>query len=130
MLASTTATATAGTETAPSIISTTELAQRLSSSRPPVVAEILGPEYFAKGHLPGAINLPLSGFAEQAQRALPDKSAEIVVYCASETCANSDAAQRMLEQLGYKNVRLYRAGKAGWVQAGHALTASRDGTCV
>jgi len=108
-------------ETAPSVISTSELAARLSSSHPPIIAEILGPEYFAKGHLPGAINLPLAGFAEQAQRALTDKSAEIVVYCASETCHNSDAAERMLERLGYENVRLYRAGKAGWEQAGYAL---------
>jgi len=115
------ASATDRHETAPSLISTSELAARLSSGSPPVVAEILGPDYFAKGHLPGAINLPLTGFAEHAQRALPDKSAEIVVYCASETCHNSDAAQRMLERLGYENVRLYRAGKAGWEQAGHAL---------
>ena len=108
-------------DSSPGTISTSELAARLHGSHPPVVAEILGPEYFAKGHLPGAINLPLPGFAETAQRLLRDKSAEIVVYCASNTCQNSDAAQRLLERLGYVNVRLYRAGKAGWEQAGHPL---------
>jgi rhodanese-related sulfurtransferase len=104
-------------------ISTAELARRLGSERPPLVAEILGPQYFASGHLPGAINLPLEGFAAAAERALPDKTAEIVVYCASATCQNSDMAERKLTSLGYRNVRVFRGGKAAWKEAGHPLVA-------
>lgn len=102
-------------------ISTAELATRLASSQPPVVAEILGPQYFATGHLPGAINLPLEGFAEAAVRALPNKSADVVVYCASATCQNSDIAARKLQSLGYANVRVFKGGKAAWKDAGHPL---------
>ncbi|HEX2874014.1 MAG TPA: rhodanese-like domain-containing protein [Polyangiaceae bacterium] len=102
-------------------ISVQELATRLNSSKPPAVAEILGPQYFASGHLPGAINLPLEGFAESAVRHLPNKSADIVVYCASATCQNSDIAARKLQSLGYQNVRLFRGGKAAWKDAGHPL---------
>jgi rhodanese-related sulfurtransferase len=105
-------------------ISVEELATRLSSSNPPAVAEILGPQYFASGHLPGAINLPLEGFGENAARALPNKSADIVVYCASATCQNSDIAARKLQSLGYQNVRLFRGGKAAWKDAGHALVTT------
>jgi rhodanese-related sulfurtransferase len=32
-------------------------------------------------HLPGAVNLPPGRVAELAPRLLPDKDAEIVVYC-------------------------------------------------
>lgn len=105
-------------------ISVEELAARLHSSNPPAVAEILGPQYFASGHLPGAINLPLDGFGENAVRALPNKSADIVVYCASATCQNSDIAARKLQSLGYQNVRLFRGGKAAWKDAGHTLVTT------
>jgi rhodanese-related sulfurtransferase len=104
-------------------ISCDELARQLGSEHPPQLAEILGPQSFASGHLPGAINLPLEGFAAAAQRGLPDKSAEIVVYCASSTCQNSDLAARQLTSLGYRNVRVFRGGKAAWKEAGHPLVA-------
>lgn len=103
------------------VIDTEELAARLDGAHPPVVAEILGPRYFESGHLPGAINLPLEGFAESATRLLPDKSAPIVVYCASVTCQNSDMAERKLRALGYEDVRVYKGGKAAWKDSGRPL---------
>ena len=105
-------------------IAVSELAERLQSSQPPVVAEILGPQHFATGHLPLALNLPLEGFSEAAQRALPNQAADIVVYCASATCQNSDIAARKLLALGYDNVRVFRGGKAAWRDAGLPLVAS------
>ena len=36
-------------------------------------------------HLPGAINLPPDRVRELAPRLLPDKGAEIIVYCANPT---------------------------------------------
>ena len=36
-------------------------------------------------HLPGAINLPPDRVRELAPGLLPDKSAEIIVYCSSPT---------------------------------------------
>jgi rhodanese-related sulfurtransferase len=105
----------------PRDIDTEELAARLASTHPPVLAEILGPRHFESGHLPRAVNLPLEGFAEGAARLLPDKVAEIVVYCASSTCQNSDLAERQLRALGYPNVRVYKGGKAAWKDAGRPL---------
>ena len=105
-------------------ISTPELAALLQSASPPIVAEILGPQYFASGHLPGAINLPLEGFVDSALRALPDRGAAIVVYCASATCANSHIAQQKLTSMGYRNVRVFKAGKAAWRDAGLPLQAT------
>ena len=47
----------------------------------------------------------------------PDKSAEIVVYCASKTCQNSHIAARVLAQIGYGNVAVYAGGKEDWKEA-------------
>jgi rhodanese-related sulfurtransferase len=94
-----------------------ELRTALASPKPPLLAEILPPQYFAQGHLPGAINLPLEGFAAAATSAFGERDAAIVVYCASDTCQNSDMAARKLQELGYGNVRVFRGGKAAWKAA-------------
>lgn len=106
------------------IISELELAESLASDSPPIVAEILGPQNFASGHLPGALNLPLDGLLESAARLLPDKTAAIVVYCSSSTCQNSHIAERKLRSLGYQNVRVFAGGKAAWKEAGRPLVAA------
>lgn len=104
-------------------ISLAELRAELTGPTPPLVAEVLAPQYFAQGHLPGALNLPLDGFTTAAERALPDRAAPVVLYCASETCQNSEIAARKLETLGYRNVRVFKGGKAAWKAAGLALSA-------
>jgi rhodanese-related sulfurtransferase len=111
-------------ENAATEISLQDLQSSLASSQPPIVAEILGPQYFARGHLPGAVNLPLEGFAELATRLLPDKTAEIVVYCSGQTCQNSDIAQRKLRSMGYHKVRVFKGGKAEWSATGQPLVAA------
>jgi rhodanese-related sulfurtransferase len=45
-----------------------------------VLVDTLGEEYYRQSHLPGAINLPLEKI-DRAEEVLPDKQAEIVVYC-------------------------------------------------
>ncbi len=40
---------------------------------------------YREAHLPGAIHLPPDRVHELAPQVLPDKKAEIVVYCASPT---------------------------------------------
>jgi rhodanese-related sulfurtransferase len=43
---------------------------------------VLGEPYYRHSHLPGAITLPLEEI-ERAPERLPDKDADIVVYCMS-----------------------------------------------
>ena len=49
------------------------------------LVEILPVEYFRHTHLPNAINLPPDRVAELAPELLPDKGADIIVYCARPT---------------------------------------------
>lgn len=43
--------------------------------------EVLGPQYFRKHHLPGARNLPPDQVTTLVPQLVPDRGAEIVVYC-------------------------------------------------
>lgn len=49
------------------------------------LVETLPPYMYHTAHLPGAINLPPAQIAELAPNFLPDKNAEIIVYCSSPT---------------------------------------------
>ncbi len=50
-----------------------------------VLVETLPKEYYRHSHLPGAINLPPDEVRSSAPTVLPDKAADIVVYCAKPT---------------------------------------------
>ncbi len=50
-----------------------------------VLAEILPPLQYEAAHLPGAVNIPPGQVRELAPKLLPDKNADIVVYCGSFT---------------------------------------------
>jgi rhodanese-related sulfurtransferase len=100
------------------------LVARLASENPPRLVEALPEKYYRDWHLPGALHLPLGDVESRAASALPDRDAEVVVYCASASCRNSGAAARRLGLLGYGNVFVYPGGKQDWRDAG--LPIERD----
>lgn len=91
------------------------LQQRLGKA---TLVEALPEKYWREGRLPGARHLPHDQVRRLAPGVLPDRGAEIVVYCASATCQNSHIAARVLEQMGYTNVAVYAGGKQDWQEAG------------
>jgi len=58
-----------------------ELRAKMDGGDPLVLLEVLSPRYYRHSHLPGALNLPPGKTAEMAAALLPDKQAEIVLYC-------------------------------------------------
>ena len=68
-----------------------------------VVLDVRTEEEFAQGHIPGAMLIPDYAIREEADKALPDKDALILVYCRSGR-RSKNAAQILLE-LGYTNIR-------------------------
>lgn len=99
-------------------ISRSQLQARVAANPALVLLEALPEKYFLDGHLPGARHMPHDQVRTLAPRMIPDKSAEIVVYCASATCRNSHVAADQLVQLGYRNVTVYAGGKQDWIEAG------------
>lgn len=63
------------------LISRRELVARMRHAGVAVV-DVLTPEHYADGHIPGAINLPLAEIQSRAFEALPERDQEIIAYCA------------------------------------------------
>jgi rhodanese-related sulfurtransferase len=97
-------------------ISREELRQRLHDPSLTIV-DVLPAESYAVEHIPGALSIPLELVGSHARQLLPDRAAEIVVYCGKLTCDRSPQAQQQLKALGYSNVRDYRAGLADWIES-------------
>lgn len=66
-------------------ISRDELKQKIDRKDDFVLVETLPRTAYEHAHLPGAINLPSDQVSLLAPKLLPDKNADIVVYCASPT---------------------------------------------
>jgi rhodanese-related sulfurtransferase len=58
-----------------------ELRAKIDGGDPFVLLEVLAPQYYRHSHLPGALNLPPGKVAELAPTLLPEKEAEVVLYC-------------------------------------------------
>ena len=84
------------------------------------LVEVLAKEEYDKGHIPGAINIPLDDLEALAKQKLK-KTDTIVVYCASYTCHASTKAIRKLLELGYENTVDFKGGKRWWQHAGFEL---------
>jgi rhodanese-related sulfurtransferase len=104
----------------PAPMSRDTLRARIASTNPPVIVEALGAGFYADAHLPGAINIPPGHVDALAGALLPDRRAEIVVYCTGSG-ASSQSMARRLEELGYSAVAVYEGGKEDWVEHGLPL---------
>lgn len=95
-----------------------ELKQKLDRRDKFVLLDARPDSAFRKVHLPGAINIPSEEILGRAPQMLPDRGAEIVVYCGNAPCKRSDLAAERLLDMGYTNVRDYHEGKDDWLEAG------------
>lgn len=66
-------------------ISRDELKQKIDRKEDFLLVETLPKIAYEHAHLPGAINLPPDQLNVLAPKLLPNKDAEIIVYCASPT---------------------------------------------
>jgi rhodanese-related sulfurtransferase len=66
-------------------ISRDELKEQIDRADDFLLVETLPATAYHHNHLPRAINLPPESVTSQASQILPDKHAEIVVYCANPT---------------------------------------------
>ncbi len=88
-----------------------------------LVLDVREADEFAQGHLPGAIFIPRSFLEQRVEEILPDKGAEVVVYCAGGT--RSALAVKSLAELGYTHVLSMAGGFGQWKQAGFDFQVPR-----
>ncbi len=89
-------------------------AQRLIAAQDPKlrVLDVRDPDEFQLCRLPGAELIPLSVLPSQAAGKLPDKEAELLVYC--HHGMRSLQAVNHLRALGYRRARSMAGGTDRW----------------
>ena len=103
-----------------------ELKTKMDRGEDFVLVGALSPQHYESSHLPGAVNLPYE-LVDRAETMLPDRQAEVVVYCMGLDCATSEEEARVLKDMGYENVLHYAGGKQDWMQSGLPIEG-RHGT--
>jgi molybdopterin/thiamine biosynthesis adenylyltransferase/rhodanese-related sulfurtransferase len=96
------------------ILSLDELKARLASrkEKPFTLVDVREKDEFRAGFIPGALHIPRAHLEMQAEQKLPDKNAEIIVYCAGGT--RSAFAAKTLGEFGYTNVLSANPGFVRW----------------
>ena len=102
-------------------IERTALQALLASGEPVKLLEALPPKYFQQGHLPSAKQLDFANAVSHAKLLKLAPTDRVVVYCASDTCANSHQAADALTAAGFTDVSVYVGGKKDWTEAGLPL---------
>lgn len=87
-----------------------------------VLLDVRSPALFAKGHVPGAINLP-HGKIIASKMAAWSAETVFVVYCAGPHCNGAARAAVRLADLG-RPVKLMAGGITGWLDEGFALAST------
>jgi rhodanese-related sulfurtransferase len=99
----------------------TDLAAARAAGARPVVIDTRSAAGWVQGRIPGALHIPGSELADLAPAMLPDRDADIVVYCWGPGCNGSTRAALTLASLGYRRVRELIGGFEYWAREGLAI---------
>src|SRR5437763_6987817 len=97
---------------------------REQASNGAVVVDVREAEEWSVGHIPGAKHVPKSYFESRIEGAVPDRSAHVVLYCASGN-RSAWATRTMLEDLGYEHVESMAGGFTLWKDRGYEVELRR-----
>ncbi|MDQ3957674.1 MAG: rhodanese-like domain-containing protein, partial [Actinomycetota bacterium] len=100
-----------------------EVRERLQTRRRPLLLDVREDDEVERGVIPGAVHLSRAHFESKAEDVLPDKDAEVVVYCASGV--RSVFAARTLTELGYSNAVSMSGGFVRWADLGFPFDIPR-----
>ena len=87
-------------------ITPTEAKKRLETEKGIILLDVRNRDEYIKRHIPNSTLIPVNILANEANKKLPDKNAEIFVYCASGS--RSGVAVNTLLKMGY--TKIYNLG--------------------
>ena len=90
-----------------------------TEKRPVVLVDLRNADQFAKGHIPGALNIPYSELRAGDERL--EKAHKIIIYAESYRGQYPDVAAKKLMSLGYKESYSFAGGWNEWLK-GEGLT--------
>lgn len=100
-------------------ISLEDLKARLDAGDDLVLVDVREKDEFRGGFIPGSVHVPRGFLEMQAESKVPDKNAEVVLYCAGGT--RSAFAAKTLQELGYRNVLSANPGFVRWKDLGYPI---------
>ena len=88
-----------------------------------VLVDVRGEDEWANGYIPGAVLVPLRELTERIGDVAPDRSQNVVLYCA--VGARSLRGAHALRELGYERPVSIAGGIVDWMSRGYASTLER-----
>ncbi|RKY16730.1 MAG: hypothetical protein DRQ55_17400 [Planctomycetota bacterium] len=98
-------------------ISCGDLAGRIAGGSAPLILDVRSAGEFGRGHIPGAVNIPHDELATRFAELSVSSSGELVVHC--QVGGRARAAEEVLRQGGFSNVRDLTGHWGEWKSAGH-----------
>jgi molybdopterin/thiamine biosynthesis adenylyltransferase/rhodanese-related sulfurtransferase len=89
-----------------------------------VLIDVRETEEFGTAHLPGAKHVPKSYLETRIEGVVPDRDAQVVLYCQSGN-RSAWAARTLEEDLGYTNVASMTGGITLWKDRGYEVEVPR-----
>ncbi len=96
-----------------------EVKKRLDAGEKFVMVDTREDNEWARGHLPGAMHLSKGIIERDIEATVPDKSAEIILYCGGGF--RSALAADNLQKMGYTNVVSMDGGWRVWTESGFPI---------
>jgi rhodanese-related sulfurtransferase len=93
-----------------------ELKKRLEANEELHLIDVREDHEWAAGHIPGAIHLSKGIIERDIEEKIPDREAEILLYCGGGY--RSALVADNLQKMGYKRVVSVDGGWRGWIAAG------------
>ena len=88
------------------------------------IIDVRETDEFAAGHLPGAKHVPRSYLETRIEGVVPDRSAQIILYCASGN-RSAYGTRTLTDELGYEHVRSMTGGITLWKDRGYDVDVPR-----
>src|SRR5277367_2281244 len=88
------------------------------------IIDVRETEEFAAGHLPGAKHVPRSYLETRIEGVVPDRSTQVILYCASGN-RSAYGARTLEQELGYEHVRSMTGGITLWKDRGYDVEVPR-----
>lgn len=79
-----------------------EALKMLNNTKGTVLIDVRTPDEYKVVHIPKSILIPVDQVKDKIEKAVPDKTTTIIVYC--KTGNRSSQAAKTLSELGYKRV--------------------------
>jgi molybdopterin/thiamine biosynthesis adenylyltransferase/rhodanese-related sulfurtransferase len=97
-------------------VDATRARELLESAEPPLLVDVREQDEWSEGHLPGAVHIPRGNLESRVERAAPDRTQPVILYCQAGN--RSVFAAKTLEELGYESVVSLAGGYTDWKRNG------------